>query len=234
MKSIEPLPVTDANKEAVRYVGTRPEEGLAQLAILQALGCTPNNTVLEIGCGALIAGFPIMQYLAPGSYYGVDPNGWLSAASCRVERVKQEGFKRPQLSTRDDFYFYHPDVRFGPKFDYILSHSVLSHAGDAQVDSFFRAILAQLAPGGRCACSLRLAEGNAYGSPGSTKHGRDFHEWQYPGVSWFRRDDVITRANAIGLTARVEGSFTKMIVTAHPAAVHDWIVLENWIVLERK
>ena len=33
--------------------------------------------VLEVGCGCLSAGVPVMRYLQRGHYVGIDPNRWL-------------------------------------------------------------------------------------------------------------------------------------------------------------
>lgn len=221
---IEPLPVTDQNSLAVAYVSTTPAEGLAQLEILKQLGCRPEHRVLEVGCGALIAGYPIMQYLELGGYVGIDPNAWLIGASLDifdVALVTDE--KHPCLLHGSDFRA-NPGTMF---FDYVLSHSILSHASSAQFDDFLLAMTEQLAPGGIVAASLRLAEGNAFGSAGSHVHGVAFTSWQYPGVSWFRRDDVFARAKRAGLKARIEPSFTALIKAAHQHAVHDWLILER-------
>ncbi|HTP97932.1 MAG TPA: class I SAM-dependent methyltransferase [Casimicrobiaceae bacterium] len=222
MSVIKPLPVTDDNRTAVAYVGTTPAEGLVQLEILKRLGCWPQHDVLEIGCGALIAGYPIMQYLAPGGYCGIEPNTHLFFASLDV--LRGDG----ALARSEARFAAAPNFRSGDgaeAFDFILSHSIASHTSDAQLTDMLAAIAEQLRPGGAAAISLRLAEGNAYGSPGSKVHGAAFATWQYPGVSWFRRDDVFARAAAAGLTARLEPEFTRMILAGNPKSCHDWIVL---------
>jgi len=217
---IAPLAVRNENADAVSYVCTLPEEGLAQLEILKDLGCKPHHRVLEIGCGALVAGFPIMQYLDAGNYFGIDPNSWLIQSTLRAsEAAPTIVAKRPQFSPRADFR-----TGLGWKFDFIISHSILSHASDSQLDEFFVAAREQLAPEGVLAASIRLAEGNEFGSLGSARHGADFREWQYPGVSWFKRDDVLDRARKVGLTAAVAPEMTKTILQGNPKAVHDWIV----------
>lgn len=219
---IHPLPVTEANYKAVSYVGTNPTEGLAQLEILKRLGCGPDHKVLEIGCGALIAGYPIIQYLNVGGYVGVDPNLWLVHDSLRVPEVSD-------VATRGQATFVgteHFGDRSGP-VDFCISHSVLSHAADAQLDEFLRAIFAALAPDGVAAASLRFADGNEFGSTGSAKHGPDFQTWQYPGVSWFKRVDVLERARRAGLEATIEPEFTRLVLKANQSSVHDWITLRR-------
>jgi cyclopropane fatty-acyl-phospholipid synthase-like methyltransferase len=213
------LRIAPENADAAGYVSTIPEEGWSQLELLLRLGCKPHHRVLEIGCGALVAGFPIMQYLDSGNYTGVDPNGWLAEASQRLPEVAAVvAAKRPRFVVTENF-------RSGvtEQFDFIVSHSVLSHASNDQLTDFLEAAAEQLTLRGVLAASIRLAEGNRYGSSGSAKHGADFQEWQYPGVSWFRRADVIERARRAGLAAREDPELTKIILEGNPRAVHDWI-----------
>ena len=220
--TIKALPVTEANAKAIAYVGTNPAEGLAQLEILKRLGCKPEHRVLEIGCGALIAGYPITQYLYPGQYVGVDPNSWLVTASLKLAEVYVTmALITAQFIFTDDF-----DAFQGP-FDFIISHSILSHASNAQMDQFLQAVSIQLTPEGVAAASLRFAEGNEFGSTGSARHGPHFQEWQYPGVSWFKRVDVLSRARNAGLEATIEPMFTRLIMSANQNSVHDWITLRR-------
>lgn len=221
--TIEPLPIRAQNSDATGYVATLPEEGLAQLEILKSLGCKPHHKVLEIGCGALIAGFPIMQYLDAGNYSGIEPNHWLVMAALKLPEVTSVATKkRPLFCPRSDFR-----AEPGEKFDFIISHSILSHASSAQLTDFLVAAASQLNEGGVLAASIRLAEGNEVGSPGSAQHGAAFTEWQYPGVSWFKQADVIERARRVGLTAAVVPELTRTIMGGNSKAIHDWIVVRR-------
>src|SRR3979409_1971899 len=65
--TVRPLFQTKLAK-ARYYVGAGSEPaaiGDSQLELLKKSGCTPDSTVLEIGCGCLIAGLPIIGYLKP-------------------------------------------------------------------------------------------------------------------------------------------------------------------------
>lgn len=220
---IQLLPMRSENADATGYVATIPEEGLAQLEILKSLGCRPHHRVLEIGCGALVAGFPIMQYLDRGNYFGIEPNEWLTISSLKIPVVAQVATeKAPLFCPRVDF-------RSEPatKFDFIISHSILSHASNSQLDEFLIAATSQLADGGVIAASIRLAEGNEFGSPGSRIHGVAFKEWQYPGVSWFQQEDVLERTRVIGASARVAPELTQTILEGNPKAIHDWLVIRR-------
>src|SRR4051794_20426303 len=70
--------------EAQNYVGNPGEDyfivGLLQLELLLMNGCRPDSHVLEIGCGALVAGRPILQFLNADRFVGIEPNTWLLEA----------------------------------------------------------------------------------------------------------------------------------------------------------
>src|SRR5437868_3523477 len=76
-------------KQAKRYVGTRTISGQIQFEILKRQGCMPDSKVLEIGCGCLNAGIPIIKYLERGNYVGIDPNEWLRQAAMNQRQVQK-------------------------------------------------------------------------------------------------------------------------------------------------
>lgn len=203
------------------YVGTDANSGDAQFDILVREGLRPTSYVLEIGCGALHAGVPLMRYLEPDRYVGIDPNAWLRDAQLRtwtIRRLASE--KRPRFLTRDDF----DASQLGVQFDYVLAHSILSHAAHWQLEPFFRKAAGVLAPTGRILVSIRLAEGNEYGSPGSPDKQDSHHpEWVYPGVSWFRFATVEAAAAAAGLKVEREPQHTATLTARRPNEIHDWL-----------
>jgi SAM-dependent methyltransferase len=100
---------------------------------------------LEIGCGRLHAGIPLMQYLDKGNYVGVDPNEWLRQTAIKNRHVRQViEEKQPRFLSVDDF----DASELGIKFDLVLSHSVLSHCAHWQLEIFLRNVGKVLAPGG--------------------------------------------------------------------------------------
>src|SRR5271165_3310432 len=74
---------------AKSYVGTTKVSGQLQFELLKREGCRPNSKVLDIGCGCLHAGIPLIQYLEKGNYVGVDPNEWLRLTAMKSRRVCQ-------------------------------------------------------------------------------------------------------------------------------------------------
>jgi SAM-dependent methyltransferase len=212
----------DSLAAAKHYVATDEVSGQLQFALLQREGCLPSSRVLEVGCGCLNAGVPLIEYLNPGHYVGIDPNEWLLEAAMRRQRVRRlVASKRPIFLSRSDF----DAGELGLTFDYVLSHSVLSHCAHWQLEQFVSNLARALRPGGRILASIRLAEGNTYGSPGTPdKEDSMDGEWQYPGVSWFKFATVKETAERHGLTAVLKPEYTELYISQRPKEMHDWIV----------
>jgi cyclopropane fatty-acyl-phospholipid synthase-like methyltransferase len=208
--------------EAQRYVATSRASGELQLELLRREGCRRESHVLEVGCGCLSAGIPVMRYLQRGHYVGIEPNRWLVDAALTESSVRWlVRWKQPTFLERSDF-----DAReLGRTYDYVLAHSILSHCAHDQLEEFIRNASRVLRPEGRILASIRLAEGNAYESTG-TPDGRDSHdeEWQYPDVSWFRLDTVERTAVGHGLRVEVKPEYTERFIERRPHEIHDWLV----------
>src|SRR6266513_1425561 len=111
LKRLTPSPIKRLVKpylprglRARSYVGTDEVSGQLQLELLKRQGCLPKSKVLEIGCGRLHAGLPLMQYLDKGNYVGVDPNEWLRQTAIKnwyVRQIVEE--KQPRFLSVDDF-----------------------------------------------------------------------------------------------------------------------------------
>jgi cyclopropane fatty-acyl-phospholipid synthase-like methyltransferase len=211
--------------DAKRYVGTDDVSGQLQLELLKRQGCVPASRVLEIGCGCLHLGIPLMQYLDKGHFAGIDPNEWLRVKvmkNRRLRRIVEE--REARFLSGDDF----DGSGFGVPFDFIFSHSVLSHCAHRQLELFLRNSVKVLAPGGRILSSIRLAEGNAYGSTGTPdkKDSMD-DKWQYPGVSWFKLSTLVQTADRLGLTTTHIPEYTEFYTKTRPYEIHDWLVFHR-------
>jgi cyclopropane fatty-acyl-phospholipid synthase-like methyltransferase len=208
--------------QAKDYVGTDTLSGQLQFELLQREGCRTVSKVLEVGCGCLHLGVPLIQYLDQGNYVGVDPNEWLRQEAMKSRRVRQlVTDKQARFLTVDDF----DASASGVKFDLIFSHSVLSHCAHWQLDQFLRNVSKVLAPEGRILASIRLAEGNSYGSSGTPDKNDSMHEtWQYPWISWFKLSTVLKAADVQGLVAVHIPEYTEFYTRSRPKEFHDWLV----------
>lgn len=214
--------------EAQEYTGTDEVSGRLQLEILRRENCVPTSRVLEIGCGCLSAGLPAIQYLEPDCYVGIDPNRWLREAALGDPLIRDVvSQKRARFLSVTDF----DASSLGVLFDFALSHSILSHCAHWQLPLFLANVTKTMAPGGRIVASIRLAEGNAFGSSGTPdrQDSRD-QEWRYPGpndplgVSWFSWGTVSREARAAGLQPRLVPEYTSLYTRTRPRECHDWVV----------
>lgn len=210
-------------EEAKAYVGTNEASGHFQFDLLKLEGCRPDSRVLEIGCGCLHCGIHLIRYLKAGNYVGIEPNEWLretlgpDAQNLMVE-------KRARFLKRADF----DASECGQTFDFIFSHSVLSHCSHEQMFEFFQNTSRMLAPEGKIIASIRLSEGNPYGSPGHPQREDSlFQEWQYPGVSFFRLETVSRAAAMFNLVPMLVPEYTRRLVTVCPEEFHDWMIFLN-------
>jgi 2-polyprenyl-3-methyl-5-hydroxy-6-metoxy-1,4-benzoquinol methylase len=218
------LPRTNDNAKAVRYVGTEVKEGISQLAILIYEKCKPSHKVLEIGCGALSAGYPIMQYLDKGNYYGIDPNQWLLDDIMESPEVLQT------VKDKDAHFAYNAEFdasEFGVKFDYIISHSILSHAAHWQWPLFLTNVDKCVKKGTKILFSLYFNEGNINGARKYAGTELDFEEWVYPAASFFRKSTIVDLAESHGYKVTIDLIPPMLITYANPSSKHTWITLEK-------
>lgn len=208
------------NRNAVSYVGTTPTSGKMQFELLRLEGLKKEDHVLEIGCGALVASIPIISYLEKGHFVGIDPNVWLRKATLSVRENKSILGKEPTFLSNEVF----DASSTGLQFDYIISHSIMSHAAHWQLPIFLENCAKVLKKGGKVLFSLRLTKPNAYGHKGSKKESLE-NMWQYPGVSYFHKETVEREALKWFSNVEEKIEFTRLITSANKHECHDWIVL---------
>lgn len=218
---------TEEEAAAKAYVATDEVSGQLQLELLRREGCKPSSKVLEIGCGCLHLGIPLIQYLEKSNYVGIDPNEWLRVVALKKPHIQQlVKEKDARFLSVDTFDASASDL--GIQFDFVFSHSVLSHCAHWQLGQFLQNSTKVLAPKGRIIASIRLAEGNAYGSRGTPNKRDSIGEtWQYPNNSWFILATIVRTADKQGLTATDMPGYTKFYTATRPKEFHDWIVFRR-------
>lgn len=199
--------------EALRYVsGGKYAESVhvaaarCQFEMLRAAGLSPQSRVLEIGGGCLVTGAMLAEFLDAGHYVVIEPNTWLVDAG----RLHWQITKPVAHVAVKDFFA-------GGQFDFIHSHSVLSHAAADQLGEFFAAVKKQLRPGGRCSASIRLGDKDS-NSP----------TWVYPGVTYFTKATIGATAAANGLQVEHRDDLrADMMAATLGRDFHNWIVLTH-------
>jgi len=127
-----------ARYPAYKYCVGPPEMyealGLYQFELLKACGLRPNHSLLDIGCGSLRAGKFFVRYLDTGNYAGIEPNRQILEEGIRhnLDRRTAEE-KKPSFSNDDEFTL----SVFNRRFDFLLAHSILTHAPQQQIERCF-------------------------------------------------------------------------------------------------
>lgn len=121
-----------AYREFVGFSQLYDTLGALQFNLLTFLGLREHHYLLDVGCGSLRAGRLFISYLLPNHYSGIEPNEWLVKEAIEQELGRDVNeIKKPRFSETSDF-----DLSvFDQKFDFILAHSIFSHASARQISN---------------------------------------------------------------------------------------------------
>jgi cyclopropane fatty-acyl-phospholipid synthase-like methyltransferase len=216
-KPIEPdvrnFPFESPEAWALRHVaggniGTPIASGQFQFEMLKREGLQPGHLVLEIGAGCLLLGHHLIAYLKPWHYVAIEPEARLIPAGKRIFNVQ------------NDFHFTDVKTFHAGRdvlFDYIYSHSVLSHASASQLDEYMYACSKQLQDSGKAFASYRI---------GATNTNSD--RWLYPGNTYFTPKTMELTAQKHGLQLihrpDIRTAFMEATAGEHH---HDWVELTH-------
>jgi len=138
-------------EDSMGFRGQFDEHRRFQIELLKNLGLKPSHQFLELGCGPLTAGLPLIEYLDPGHYTGVDIRDSVLNMSWR--EVGKAGLtrKNPRLICSDSFGSI--ELR-SQTFDFVYSFSVLYHLADEILDRYFATVRKRIATGGFCIANV--------------------------------------------------------------------------------
>lgn len=159
--------------------------GRDQFEMLKFWGMREDHYLLDIGCGSLSGGRFAIKYLAPGHYYGIEPQQWLIDEGLRREAgAALIAAKRPQFSNDTGFNL----SIFGRQFGFIVAHSILTHTSQAQVRQLLGAAANAMSPAAVFLATYLNGESDYTGT-----------DWIYPGVSFYTFATIETFAREHGL-----------------------------------
>lgn len=195
------------------FVGGEPLSGEIQLDILKQHGLKPHHKLLEVGSGAGHLAKQVVQYLDVGNYYGIEPNQWTMEENKKwdpsLAPLLEE--KQARFDSNDQFNF----GVFGEEFDFIFSHSILSHASVEQMREYFQGVSDHLkTPDGIALASLHYAE-----------ECEESSEWQYPGISWFKKSTLEEEASQKGMNLEYRPDIKEYYMSRREDDWHDWCQL---------
>lgn len=122
-----------------------------QMELLQADGLKPSSRVLEIGCGPLTLGLPLIGFLDPGKYTGIDVRP--SVLDIAYAQISKAGLaaKNPRLICSRTFG---AEELGAETFDFVWSFSVLFHLTDELVNTWFEQVARRLERTGICIANI--------------------------------------------------------------------------------
>lgn len=110
-------------------------------------GLLPYHLILDIGCGPLRGGIPLIRYLNKGGYTGIDIRPKVIREASKEISRNNLSEKNPQLFLSDTFGEKElPDSHY----DYIWLFQVLYHLEDSLAEACFKQVARCLKPQGFC------------------------------------------------------------------------------------
>jgi SAM-dependent methyltransferase len=135
-----------------------------QMAFLRAQGLMPQHRLLDIGCGTLRGGIPIIDYLDRGHYVGIEVRPSVLAEG--LKELCDAGLedKAPTLIAGEIGAIDIPG-----RLDFVWAFSVLMHMTDDIVERTVAYVARQIASGGAFYANVRIdvthADGHWQGFP---------------------------------------------------------------------
>ena len=161
--------------------------GATQFNLLTLFGMRETSTLLDIGCGSLRGGRFSMMYLRPGKYFGIDPEDWA------VKEGLQAHFDDELVRRREPTFVFDGDygvTKFGRKFDFLMAHSIFTHAPEQQIRQCMTEVAKVMVPE-----SIFLA--TFFESLDGTDYTGD--TWAYPDIVRYRKSTISRYVEESGL-----------------------------------
>jgi SAM-dependent methyltransferase len=105
-----------------------------QIEFLKSVGLRPEHYLLDIGCGTLRGGIPIIKYLHPRHYYGTEVRAVVLAEARKELHEAGLESKEPRLILSTDV----SSLDLERHFDFVWAYSVLIHLSDEILNDILR------------------------------------------------------------------------------------------------
>lgn len=133
-----------------------------QIDFLRRAGLLPHHRLLDLGCGTLRGGIPLIDHLAAGNYAGVEVRGEVLDEGRRELAESGLAGKAPQLVHCSRL----TELDLGRTFDVAWAFAVLIHMDDHILDDAVAAVARHLVPDG-----VFYATANVGAEPAGTWQG---------------------------------------------------------------
>lgn len=123
-----------------------------QIQFLERVGLQPEHYLLDLGCGTLRGGIPIIRHLQKGHYFGVEIRAKVLDEGRKELRDEKLEYKEPVLILADDI----SSLNIERKFDFIWAFSVLIHMEDNILNSTLNFVHKHLKESGRFYANVNI------------------------------------------------------------------------------
>jgi len=164
-----------------------------QIAFLRKAGLQPGHRLVDIGCGTLRGGLPLIRYLEPGHYVGVEAR---EEALTEARRELEEN----GLTDKDATLVHGSDLtqlNLPMQFDYAWAFSVLFHMPDDVLEGCIGFVARHLRPGGVFYANVHVGE-------------RKSRKWKQFPVVWRSMDFYRSLAIRHGMSVEDIGSLAEV------------------------
>ena len=172
-----------------------------QISFLKRENLKPAHYLLDIGCGTLRGGIPIIEYLDAGHYYGIESRKEVLDEGVRELREAGLEDKRPKLLDSEDNAL----LTIDRKFDFAWAFSVLIHMSDDILDRTLHMVSKHLSSSGVFYANVNIGE-------------RDDGYWQGFPVVWRSLDYYKGVCSSHGLRVEDVGSLHEL---GHISNIHS-------------
>jgi SAM-dependent methyltransferase len=135
-----------------------------QFDFLTSNGLQPEHRLLDVGCGTLRGGIPLIEYLHAGNYTGVEVRAAVLEEARKELAESGLAHKEPVLIHAED----PAEIRSGEQFDRVWAFMVLIHMSDEVVDGYLRLVSQRMTESGEFYANVALgdrADGEWQGFP---------------------------------------------------------------------
>jgi len=159
-----------------------------QIDFLQRVGLAKHHQLLDLGCGTLRGGLPLIAYLSAGNYTGIDVRAdMIEEAMRELEEARLEE-RYPRIAHVDSL----AELDLRASYDYIWAFGVLMHLEDLELETALAFAARHLRADGQFYANVQLGDGRLGSWAGFPVLARP--------LDWYR-----ARAHEAGLAADALG-----------------------------